>query len=96
MELRTAEYNEDDRRQDELREAIETGRRYKVAGEVLKEFLYDRREEIVRIFENRLYGDDVSMELAELRIMKRFRNLCQTQIDLGELAEKELSEYGSE
>ena len=88
--------DEQERQEAELREAVEKGRRYKIAGEVLKEFLDDRREEIIRAFESGIYGDDISEPLSELRIMKRFRSLCQTQIDIGELAEKELTEYGSE
>ncbi len=79
-----------------LREAVEQGRRYKVAGEVLKEFLDDRRDEIIRGFENGEYPEDINEPLSELRIMSRFRQLCQTQIDIGDLAEKELAKYGSE
>ena len=90
------ENDEQERQEAELREAVEKGRRYKIAGEVLKEFLDDRREEIIRAFENGIYAGDIKEPLSELRIMKRFRSLCQTQIDIGELAEKELTEHGSE
>ena len=79
-----------------LREAVERGRRFKIAGEVLKEFLDDRREEIISGFENGNYPEDISEPLSELRVMNRFRQLSQTQIDIGELAEKELMNYGSE
>ena len=44
------ENDEQERQEAELREAVEKGRRYKIAGEVLKEFLDDRRDEIIRAF----------------------------------------------
>ena len=87
-----------DEHEAELREAIETGRRYKIAGEVLKKFLDERREEIILNFEENMFisNNDICDMLSELRVMKKFRNLCNTQIDIGELAEKELSENGND
>lgn len=82
----------------ELRQAVEEGRRYKVAGEVLKGFLEDRRVEIINELEKLNYGRDIDLMrdyVSELKVMRKFRDICRMQIDLGELAEKELSmEYG--
>lgn len=82
----------------ELREAAEKGRRYKIAGEVFGEFLDNRREEIVRGLESGAYkkAGDLVHTLSELEVIHKFRSVCKAQIDLGEIAEKELSENASE
>lgn len=80
-----------------IREVIEKGRRYKIAAEVWREFLNDRREEIIRNFEVGNYGADnnrFNETLAELRVIKQFRDMSESMIAAGELAEEELREYG--
>lgn len=82
-------------REERLREAIEDGRRYKIAAEVFAEFLSNRRDEIIREFE--AYGTNASDKdgaITELRVMGRFRNRCETMIHLGEIAEGELARNG--
>lgn len=80
----------------ELREAIEAGRRHKIAGEVLSEFLNQRREEIVRTLEDYDELEDVTLHClnVELALMKKFRNVARRMIDLGEAAEARLAEDG--
>lgn len=97
--IRTAEYREEDRRKDELREAAERGRQYKIAGAVFSSFLDERREEIVKELEGETFNRNVDMlrdYVSELKVMRKFRDVCRMQIDLGELAEKELDDYGAE
>ena len=43
---------------EELRHDAETGRRYKIAGEVLKEFLEGRKNELIRELESSPYADE--------------------------------------
>lgn len=88
QELHTLEYNPDE---EELREAVEKGRKYKIAAEVWRNFLDERREEITKDFEDGHYDESM---VAELRVMKRFRNLCEAMITVGEIAEEDLREYG--
>ena len=77
----------------ELREAIEQGRRHKIAAEVLKEFLYSRREEIIREFEGKCLEDGaVYDKLAELRVMRKYQDMSAKMIALGEIAEERISE----
>ena len=80
-----------------MREVVERGRRYKIAAEVWREFLNDRREEIISNFEVGNYGEDndkFNETLAELRIIKKFRDMSTAMINLGEIAEEDLREYG--
>ena len=80
-----------------MREVVERGRRYKIAAEVWREFLNDRREEIISNFEIGNYGvnnDKFNETLAELRIIKKFRDMSTAMINLGEIAEEDLREYG--
>ena len=75
-------------REAELHEAIEQGRRYRIAAEVFAEFLSNRKEEIIREFE--AYGVNVSDKdgaLIELRVMRRYRDVCARMIDMGKQAE---------
>ncbi len=91
----TTEYRLEEE-ESEIREAIEAGRRYKIAAEVWREFLANRREEIVRLFEaDTVMSADIEASLAELRVMKKFRDMSWKMIDLGDLAERRLSEIGS-
>ncbi len=77
----------------ELREAIEQGRRHKIAAEVLKEFLDSRREEIIREFEGKCLEDGVVYDkLAELRVMRKYQDMSAKMIALGEIAEERISE----
>lgn len=80
-----------------MREVVERGRRYKIAAEVWRKFLNDRREEIIQNFEVGNYGadnDKFNETLAELRIIRQFRDLSTAMINLGEIAEEDLREYG--
>lgn len=88
QELHTPEYSTDE---EELREAVEKGRKCKIAAEVWREFLDDRREEIIKSFENGFCNDEM---LAELRVMNKFRSLCEAMIAMGKIAEEDLREYG--
>lgn len=79
----------------ELRNAIEAGRKHKIAAEVLGEFLDGRRAEIVRTLEDRPRAEDyVINTLAELRVMKQFRRVMENMIQLGEIAEERMNEIG--
>ena len=79
-------------RQEELRQEAEQGRRAKIAGEVLKEFLDERREKIIREFEEK-YLDNGSIydNLADLRSIRKFREKCNALIQEGEIAEERLA-----
>lgn len=82
-------------REMELREDIEIGRRNKIALEVMKEFLDNHRETIIREFEGDSLDDlQVKEKLAELRVMRRFRDVCAKMISFGEIAESEIERYG--
>lgn len=79
--------------EEELRQDAETGRRYRIAMEVWREFLDDRKAAIVELFENDIYStEDYELYdlLAELRVMKRFRNVSHMNIGRGEIAEGKL------
>lgn len=84
----------DKSREEELREAIEAGRRYKIAGEVWREFLTNRREEIIRDLEYGHYKgmneEMLNEELAELRILRKYQDVGNMMIDAGVLAEREM------
>ena len=79
----------------ELREAIEAGRKHKIAAEVFGDFLDSRRAEIVRALEDKPKAEDyVINALAELRVMKQFRRVIENMIQLGEIAEERMNEIG--
>ena len=88
--IRTLEYRAEDR-EAELRKDAEAGRKARIAAEVLREFLDDRREEIVREFEEK-YLDDGSIydNLADLRSIAKFRRKCEYLRQQGEIAEEAL------
>ena len=80
----------------ELRNAIEQGRRNKIAGEVLSEFLDNRREDIIRDFETGVItGGNALDAISELRVMKKFKDMAENMIQLGEIAEERMNEIGS-
>ena len=88
--IRTLEYRPEDR-EAELRKDAESGRKARIAAEVLREFLDGRREEIVREFEEK-YLDDGSIydNLADLRSIGKFRRKCEYLKQQGEIAEEAL------
>lgn len=78
-----------------MREAIEQGRRNKTAGEVLSDFLNNRREDIIRDFETgAITGGNALDAISELRVMKRFKDMTRKMIQLGEIAEERMNEIG--
>lgn len=82
-------------RVENLREAVEAGRRCRIAAEVFAEFLSNRKGEIIREFE--AYGTNASDKdgaITELRVMRSFRDVCAKMISLGEIAEGELARNG--
>ena len=77
---------------EELMHDAETGRRYKIAGEVLKEFLEGRKNELIRKLESSPYGDeDLRQFSTELQVIRAFRDCADAFIQRGEIAEEELS-----
>ncbi|MBQ3455387.1 MAG: hypothetical protein IJG36_03020 [Synergistaceae bacterium] len=90
--IRTLEYRPEDR-EAELRNDAERGRKAKFAADVLREFLDERRENIIQCLENDIFTTDnleLADELAELRVMKSFRGHCEYLKQQGEIAEEEL------
>ena len=83
----------------ELREQSERGRKYKIAAEIFESFFSDIRKEAINQLETERYDDDTHPPydtLAILRTIRYFKDVCKTQMDLGEIAERELSEYGEQ
>ena len=77
---------------EELRQDAETGRRYKIAMEVLREFMDDQREGLIKDIEDNDLSDVQLRDAAsKLRVMKVFRNVSDMNIQRGEIAEEELS-----
>ena len=96
-ELMTAEYDPEQEREDLMRQA-EKGRKYKTAREVLSKVMSTQRNNIINQLETADFtsdGDAMGLVLY-LRVLKLTESLIQTEIDKGELAEKELIEDGSE
>ncbi len=92
--IRTLEYRPE-AREAELRHDAEHGRKAKIALEELKEFMTARRETLLKRLEDEDYSpEDVRNIIAELRVLKRFRNVKNADIYYGEEAEKELSRNG--
>ena len=90
-EIRTSEQE----REEQIARA-ELGRKYKAANEVLDEVFTEHREHIISQLESADFGKDsdaIGLVLY-LRVMKIFRDTMKAKIDLGEIAEKELSEDG--
>ena len=77
---------------EELMQDAETGRRYKIAMEVLREFMDDQRECLIKDMEDKDLSDVQLRDAAsKLRVMKEFRNVSDMNIQRGEIAEEELS-----
>ena len=88
--IRTLEYRPEDR-ESELRHDAELGRKARIAGEFLREYLDKRREQIVRkMEENPMCDYDLQDKAIELRLIKRFHYVCDSLIQRGEIAEEEL------
>lgn len=83
---------------EELREDIERGRKAQIALEVLKEYLTNRRNEIVRLLEDGTYSmskaETLSEVLAELRVIRAFWEDAEYNIQRGKYVEEELSRNG--
>lgn len=84
--------------EEELRQAIEVGRMHKIAAEVWTAFLNNRREEIIRVLETGYTPTVQGLNdmITELRVMQKFRNVCNKMIQLGEVAEERMSEIASQ
>ena len=74
-----------------LRSLIERGDKYSIAGEVLKEFLDGRREEIIFEMEHctSLDNDTLHEYLYEMRLMAAFRERISNYVRMGAIAERE-------
>ena len=80
---------------EELRQDAETGRRYKIAMEVWREFLDNHKEELVREMESKSLDPWEAQDIAiQLAIMKTFREVSYRNIQIGEIAEERLSKDG--
>ena len=80
---------------EELRQDAETGRRYKIAMEVWREFLDNHKEELVREMESKNLDPWEAQDIAvQLAIMRKFRDTSYRNIQIGEIAEERLSKDG--
>ena len=79
--------------QQELREKVEYGRKAKIASEVVADFVTNTRNMVRQSLEGR--GDfdeqDINYKVMYLRVLNNFEKSIQTNIQIGELAEKELN-----
>ena len=81
--------------EEELRKAIQDARRYEIVNEGLGSFLSKRREEIIKNFEEDNYCEaDIIKKLAELRVLREFKDFCKTKIEAGEIAKERMQEIG--
>ena len=54
-----------------------------------------RREDIIRDFETgAITGGNALDAISELRVMKRFKDMTKTMMQLGEIAEERMNEIG--
>ena len=83
--------------QEDLREIIDKGRRAKIVFDFITEYLINERARVMRSLEIDTYtkSDELLEPVIYLRLMRRFENSIKTQIDAGDLAEKELREDGN-
>ncbi len=72
----------------------ENGRKYKIAKEIFSKFLEDQRNQFIDKFENSENPQELLSISIALRVIKDFKHLMEYEINMGELAEKELSENG--
>ena len=80
--------------QQELREKVEYGRKAKIASEVVSDFVTNTRNMVRQSLEDRDDFDkqDIFYKVIYLRVLSKFEKSIQTNIQIGELAEKELNE----
>ena len=80
----------------ELREQAEKGRRAKIALEVLDEFLTLKRATIINKIQTSLdfTYERILAQKISLMALNELENWIGTQIQLGEIAEKEINENG--
>lgn len=80
----------------ELREAIEKGRKAKIAYEALCRFLDDRRERIINDLETIDPSEMIKIRtrVESLQIMRMFCEAVRRDIDFGEIAEERMKESG--
>lgn len=83
---------------EELRSFSERGDKYRVAGEVLKEFIDSRREEIIFDMEHCTSLDEATVNeyLFEMRLMAAFRERISNFVRMGAIAEREIEEIERE
>mgnify|MGYP006988849881 CR=1 FL=1 len=83
--------------QEDLREIVDKGRRAKIVFDFITEYLINERARVMRSLEIDTYtkSDELLEPVIYLRLMRRFENSIKTQIDAGDLAEKELREDGN-
>ena len=73
---------------EELRRDAELGRKARIAAEVLREFLDDKREDVVRMIEQDTYLNvEIPRALSMLQIIAEMNSYIQR----GEIAEEELA-----
>ena len=80
--------------QQELREKVEYGRKAKIASEVVADFVTNTRNMVRQSLDDRDDFDkqDIFYKVIYLRVLSKFEKSIQTNIQIGELAEKELNE----
>ena len=86
----------DDSYREELMAVAEKGRKYRAANEVLREILEEQKAHVVHQLESADFNADsdaIGLVLY-LRVLKVFEDTIRGKIDSGDIAEKELSEYG--
>ena len=84
---------DDSQHQQELLDQVEQGRKSKIAGEVVGDFIKNSREITIQRLEDGIFDqDEVLRTVMYLRVLKRFERSIDTNIEIGELAEKELNE----
>ncbi|MBQ7217174.1 MAG: hypothetical protein IJS39_14455 [Synergistaceae bacterium] len=90
--METDFFNEEQERR-ELIEAIELGRKYEAASEVLDEIIVTQRANILRSLESGDIGQDNDALglVLYLRVLKICENLIRSKIDAGKLAGEELA-----
>ena len=82
--------------QEELREIVDKGRRARIVSDFITDYLISERARVMHSLETDTYAksDELLEPVIYLRLMRRFENSVKTQIDAGDLAEKELNEDG--
>lgn len=91
--MRTLECRPEDR-DPQLQYDIEKGRKAKIAGEFLRDFLNERREHLIHNLEMHSYADeDLRQFSTEFQLMRAFQDCAEGFIQRGERAERLL--YGN-